>query len=79
MSKAILTYDLNDFDDKADFLRAASALSLCESLWNISQELHRLLKYCELSDETYQEIEKLHSFFWQTLANNNIDLDSLYY
>jgi hypothetical protein len=79
MPQATLTYNLGEHDEKIAFERSAKALDLCAVLSDMDQEFRRKLKYEELSDEVYTNVENLREFLHSSLAEHGVDLDRLYF
>lgn len=78
MAKAILEFDLNDFDDKMSHMRAVQSLDMASSLWDIEQYFRKEIKYNEsLSQEAYDALEKARDEFYRILSEHNIDIDKL--
>jgi hypothetical protein len=64
MAKAILEFDLNDFDDKLEHKRAVNATNAYLALFNINSLFRSMIKNeifndKELSDVEYDLIDKL--------------------
>lgn len=76
---AELKFDLNDPDDIVSHMRCVKALDLMIMLWDVEQELRRLTKYApdSMSQETYDQLEKLREWFYETLNERDISIDNL--
>lgn len=79
MSKATLTFDLNDSDDRMDFERMMKAKDMAMMLWEIDMNGYRkFTKYNERQEGAYQEgIEEVFEYFRQLLKEHNIDVEQL--
>jgi hypothetical protein len=77
--KAILEFDLNEPDDVHAHKRCVQALDLAIMLWDIEGELRKLTKYApdSMSQETYDELDKFRTWFYETMNEKNISLDDL--
>jgi hypothetical protein len=79
VSKATLTFDLNDSDDRMDFERMMKAKDMAMMLWEIDMNGYRkFTKYNERQEGAYQEgIEEVFEYFRQLLKEHNIDVEQL--
>lgn len=68
--KATLRYNLPE--EEKDFLRAAKALDLALTLWDIQQYLRGVDKW-----NTGDDIEKIREKFYDILNEHDINLDKL--
>ena len=73
--KATLHFNLEDEQDKKAFRRASKADNTYSILWDLSMELRRLRKYCELSEEKSAMLEEISEFFHNQLNEHNVDFD----
>ena len=73
--KAIIEYDLNDESDRRDYELANMSLGMMITLDDMRDKFRHLLKYANLADDRYDEIEKLSDYFYESLNDNNIKLD----
>ena len=71
--KAKLTFNLPD--DQHDFDLAVQSGKMYSALWDISQELRKLWKYEELSEEEWNMVERIRNKFYEILDENQIKLD----
>ena len=71
--KAKLTFNLPD--DQHDFDLAVQSGKMYSALWDISQELRKLWKYEELSEEEWNMVERIRDKFYEILDENQIKLD----
>ena len=75
----MISYTITSDENGDDAVkRAMLADQAFESLYDISQEIRRLYKYADLSEEEFNVIDKFREFFYEILTRNGIDLD-LYY
>jgi hypothetical protein len=79
VSKATLTFDLNDSDDRMDFERMMKAKDMAMLLWEIEMNGYRkFTKYNERQEEAYQEgIEEVFEYFRALLSHHEIDIEQL--
>ena len=79
MSKAILEFDMSNFEDTIAFKQATAALDALGALWDIEQELRSLYKYDDtLSQEQLDIIEKIRDKVTTIISEHNLDLGVLY-
>ena len=71
--KARLTFNLPD--DQAEFDFAMQGSKMYSALWDISQELRKIWKYEELSEEEFKIVERIRDKFYEILDENQIKLD----
>jgi hypothetical protein len=79
MSKATLTFDLNECDDRVEFNRITKARDMAMLLWEIDMNGYRkFTKYNERQEEAYQEgIEEVFEYFRALLSHHEIDIEQL--
>lgn len=79
MAKAILEFDLNDIDDRVSHKISVKALDMLSSLWEFDQHLRSEIKYNSerMSEEVYEEYEKMRDKLHVILNENNISFDEL--
>jgi hypothetical protein len=79
MSKATLTFDLTDFDDRFEYTRMIKALDMAMMLWELDMNGYRkFTKYNERQDDAYQEgIEEVFEYIRGLLREHNIDVEQL--
>ncbi len=79
MSKATLTFDLTDSDDRIEFNRATKALDMAMVLWEIEMNGYRkFTKYNDRQEAAYQEgIEEVFEYFRALLSHHEIDIEQL--
>jgi hypothetical protein len=79
MSKATLTFDLSDSDDRIEFNRATKALDMAMALWEIEMNGYRkFTKYNDRQDDAYQEgIEEVFEYISGLLKDYNINVEQL--
>jgi hypothetical protein len=79
MSKATLTFDLSDFDDRFEYTRMIKALDMAMMLWELDMNGYRkFTKYNERQDDAYQEgIEEVFEYIRGLLREHNIDVEQL--
>jgi hypothetical protein len=79
MSKATLTFDLNDGDDRMDFERMMKAKDMAMALWELDMNGYRkFTKYNERQEAAYQEgIEEVFEYIRELLKEHQIDVEQL--
>jgi hypothetical protein len=79
MSKATLTFDLSDGDDRMEFHRATKALDMAMMLWELDMNGYRkFTKYNERQEGAYQEgIEEVFEYIRELLKEHQIDVEQL--
>jgi len=79
MSKATLTFDLSDSNDRVEFERMMKALDMASLLWEIEMNGYRkFTKYNERQEGAYQEgIEEVFEYFRALLTHHEIDVEQL--
>jgi hypothetical protein len=79
VSKATLTFDLNDSDDRVEFNRITKARDMASLLWEIEMNGYRkFTKYNERQEAAYQEgIEEVFEYFRALLSHHEIDIEQL--
>ena len=79
MSKANLTFDLNDSDDRIEFERMMKARDMAIMLWELDMNgYRRFTKYNERQEGAYQEgIEEVFEYIRELLKEHQIDVEQL--
>jgi hypothetical protein len=79
MSKANLTFDLDDRDDRIEFERMMKARDMAMVLWEIDMNGYRkFTKYNDRQEGAYQEgIEEVFEYFRALLTHHDIDIEQL--
>lgn len=84
MAKAILEFDLNDYDDKMAHKRAVKSTDLALALWeiemNLRKRLERELEAKEFKNEdveVYDVIDMCMENIINTIRDHNIDIEDL--
>jgi hypothetical protein len=79
MSKATLTFDLTDFDDRFEYTRMIKALDMAMMLWELQMNGYRkFTKYNDRQEAAYQEgIEEVFEYIRGLLREHNIDVEQL--
>jgi len=75
--KAILEFDLNDFDDIKAHLRCTKATDMAIALLDITSKLRSMMKYQTLTDAEYKILESIQTDVLDSLQENGINLDEL--
>ena len=79
--KAILEFDLNEFDDRAAHLRCVKATDMACALFEIANNLKKRAEhYCDNPNSevsNYDLIEYVFSEIREELESNNINIDEL--
>ena len=69
------TLEFNMPEDQVEFDFAIQGSKMYSALWDISQELRKIWKYEELSEEEFKMVEKIRDKFYEILDENQIKLD----
>jgi hypothetical protein len=79
MSKANLTFDLDDRDDRIEFERMMKARDMAMVLWEIDMNGYRkFTKYNDRQEGAYQEgIEEVFEYFRALLTHHDINIEQL--
>jgi hypothetical protein len=79
VSKANLTFDLNDSDDRMEFERMMKARDMAMLLWEIDMNGYRkFTKYNDRQEAAYQEgIEEVFEYFRALLSHHEIYVEQL--
>jgi hypothetical protein len=79
VSKATLTFDLNDSDDRMEFDRMMKARDMAMLLWEIDMNGYRkFTKYNDRQEGAYQEgIEEVFEYFRALLSHHEIYVEQL--
>ena len=73
MSKAVITWNLNDFEENKDFKRCIKSEDMAMLLWELKNNSHRVLNIIN-DDDTYQAVlEYINELFKEF----NVDIDDL--
>lgn len=71
--KAILEFNLPD--DKHEWDNAINADNMYCVIWDIRQEIRRVWKYGELSEEQFTIVEQIYDKVNEIINENNINLN----
>ena len=79
MSKATLTFDLSDGDDRMEFNRVSKSLDMAMMLWELDMNGYRkFTKYNDRQEGAYQEgIEEVFEYIRELLKEHQIDVEQL--
>jgi hypothetical protein len=79
MSKANLTFDLSDRDDRIEFERMMKARDMAMMLWELDMNGYRkFTKYNDRQEAAYQEgIEEVFEYIRELLKEHQIDVEQL--
>jgi hypothetical protein len=79
VSKATLTFDLTDFDDRFEYMRMIKALDMASMLWELQMNGYRkFTKYNDRQEGAYQEgIEEVFKYIRELLKEHQIDVEQL--
>ncbi len=72
--KANLSFDLPE--DKHEWNNAVQADAMFACLWDFQQELRRLWKYEELSEEQFKMVERIRDLFHSIIQEHNVNLNN---
>ena len=83
MGKAILKFDLNDFDDRIAHLRAVKSLDLSMAIWDILQLRKTMERRFENTENTnndvFDGIDAICDGILEILDDHGIKIDDLVY
>ena len=83
MAKAILKFDLNDFDDRIAHLRAVKSLDLSMAIWDILQLRKTMERRFENTENTnndvFDGIDAICDGILEILDDHGIKIDDLVY
>lgn len=71
--KATLKFNLPE--DKHEWENAVHADAMFACLWDVQQELRRLWKYEELSEEQFKMVEQIRDLFHSIIQEHNVNLN----
>jgi hypothetical protein len=79
VSKATLTFDLDDRDDRIEFERMIKAKDMAMALWELDMNGYRkFTKYNDRQEAAYQEgIEEVFEYIRELLKEHQIDVEQL--
>jgi len=79
MSKANLTFDLDDGDDRMEFERMIKARDMALMLWELDMNGYRkFTKYNDRQEDAYQEgIEEVFEYIRGLLQEHQINVEDL--
>ena len=79
MSKATLTFDLSDGDDRMEFERMMKAKDMAMALWELDMNGYRkFTKYNDRQEGAYQDgIEEVFEYIRELLKEHQIDVEQL--
>ena len=79
MSKANLTFDLDDSYDRIEFERMMKARDMAMALWELDMNGYRkFTKYNDRQEGAYQEgIEEVFEYIRELLKEHQIDVEQL--
>lgn len=70
------TIEFNLPEDKYEWNNAVQADAMFACLWDIQQELRRLWKYEELSEEQFKMVERIRDSFHSIIQEHNVNLNN---
>jgi hypothetical protein len=79
MSKATLTFDLSDSDDRFEYTRMIKSFDMASMLWELDMNGYRkFTKYNDRQEGAYQEgIEEVFEYIRELLKEHQIDVEQL--
>jgi hypothetical protein len=79
MAKATLTFDLNDPDDRMEYMRCNKSLDMALALWELSHNTKKGLGYSMEGKEMdqYETLEFVFERIHEIINDRNINLDEL--
>lgn len=69
------TIEFNLPEDKYEWENAVQADAMFACLWDVQQELRRLWKYEELSEEQFKMVERIRDSFHSIIQEHNVNLN----
>lgn len=82
MAKAIIEYDLNDFDDEMAHKRAIKSLDMALAIWeivyNVKKRINNRIEFDELLDlSQYDIVDLVYEHICDELKKRSINIDEL--
>jgi len=79
MAKAILEFDLNDPDDRMEYMRCNKSLDMALALWELSYNTKKGLGYSMEGKEMdqYETLEFVFERIYEIINDHNINLDEI--
>ena len=79
MAKAILEFDLNDPDDRMEYMRCNKSLDMTLALWELSHNTKKGLGYSMEGKEMdqYETLEFVFDRIHEIINDRNINFDEL--
>lgn len=71
--KAILEFNLDDFDDTEKYKLYNQAKDMYLAIWDFQQFLRNMEKHNDMTEKEYEIFEKLNDKFYEVLDNYNVD------
>ena len=71
--KAKLEFDLPE--EESEFLHAVHGMDFMLSLYDLDNELRRMLKYTELDAQDEKMVQYVRDFLHETMAERNINFE----
>lgn len=76
--KAILEFNMDEFEDVVAHKRAIKSLDVLLVLYDFDQHLRSELKYNEnLSEQEYEKLDKLRDKLYEIMNERSVSLDEL--
>jgi len=79
MAKAILEFNLDEFEDESAHMRCVKAKDMALALWDLDQHLRAQTKYApdSMPGEVYDALQETRDKLYEIMNSYNIDLDEL--
>lgn len=79
MAKAILEFNLDEFEDESAHMRCIKAKDMALALWDLDQHLRAQTKYApdSMPGEVYDALQETRDKLYEIMNSYNIDLDEL--
>ena len=79
MAKAILEFNLDEFEDETAHMRCVKAKDMALALWDLDQHLRAQTKYApdSMPGEVYDALQETRDKLYEIMNSYNIDLDEL--
>jgi len=79
MAKAILEFNLDEFEDESAHMRCVKAKDMALALWDLDQHLRAQTKYApdSMPEEVYDALQETRDKLHEIMNSYNISLDEL--
>jgi len=79
MAKAVLKFDLNDPDDRMEYMRCNKSLDMALALWEITHNTKKGLGYSMEGKamDQYETLEYVFDRIYEIINDHNINFDEI--